>query len=126
MGGSIPPIVACADIGSISAGRFGFAISYSEGHSESGDDIRTFVEQLGRLMDGKHQIALGFECPLFVPLPRDPNKLTSARSGEGSRPWSAGAGCGALATGLTEVAWILRELKARADPVGPSAEYLAS
>jgi hypothetical protein len=56
-------------------------------------------------------VALGFECPLFVPLNLQPEALTTARSGEGSRPWSAGAGCGALATGLVQVAWILRKIR---------------
>lgn len=56
------------------------------------------------------KVALGFECPLFVPLVSDENQLTRGRPGEGSRAWSAGAGCGALATGLVQVAWVLREI----------------
>lgn len=59
-------------------------------------------------------MALGFECPLFVPVPRDPQKLTSARAGEGNRPWSAGAGAAVLATGLTEVVWLLRAIREQA------------
>lgn len=31
--------------------------------------------------------------------------------GEGSRAWSAGAGCGALATGIVQVTWLLREIQ---------------
>ena len=54
---------------------------------------------------------MGFECPLFVPLREDPSRLTAARRGDGSRAWSAGAGTGALATGLVEVSWILREVR---------------
>ena len=54
---------------------------------------------------------MGFECPLFVPLREDPDRLTAARAGEGSRSWSAGAGTGALATGLVEVSWILNEVR---------------
>ena len=38
-------------------------------------------------------------------------RLTAARRGDGSRAWSAGAGTGALATGLVEVCWILREVR---------------
>ena len=55
-------------------------------------------------------MALGFECPLFIPLPKDPLLLTSARNGEFAHPWSAGAGCAALATGLPECAWIFERL----------------
>jgi hypothetical protein len=57
-------------------------------------------------------VALGFESPLFVPLAADPQDVTSARPGEGNRPWSAGAGTGALAIGLVESAWILRQIAA--------------
>ena len=42
-----------------------------------------------------------------MPIPQDPARLTSARKNEGQRPWSAGAGSGALATGLTETVWLL-------------------
>jgi hypothetical protein len=38
--------------------------------------------------------------------------LTKARTGEGNRSWSAGAGCGALATGLVEVSWLLEKIRA--------------
>jgi hypothetical protein len=34
--------------------------------------------------------------------------LGKARDGEGNRPWPAGAGAGALATGLAQGAWMLR------------------
>ena len=43
----------------------------------------------------------------------DPTGLTSARSGEGDRAWSAGAGAAALATGLTETVWVLDQVKRR-------------
>lgn len=56
-------------------------------------------------------VPLGFECPLFVPISQHPERLTHARTGEGSRAWSAGAGCGALATGLAQVVWVLREVR---------------
>jgi hypothetical protein len=36
-----------------------------------------------------------------------------ARHGDGNRAWSAGAGSGALATGIVEVAWLLQELRRR-------------
>ncbi len=37
-------------------------------------------------------------------------RLGRARKGEGNRPWSAGAGAASLATGLTQGAWMLRQL----------------
>lgn len=56
-------------------------------------------------------MAMGFECPLHVPLAAEPEDLTRARHGDGNRPWSAGAGCGALTTGLVQTVWILREIR---------------
>jgi hypothetical protein len=61
-------------------------------------------------------VALGFECPLFVPLATSHSDLTRARPGEclpghGSRPWSAGAGPSALAVGLVQVTWVLRQIR---------------
>ncbi|RCK70158.1 hypothetical protein DT076_05620 [Desertihabitans brevis] len=61
-------------------------------------------------------VALGFEAPIVVPVsPVDTSEgwrtLGRARQGETgggqSRPWSAGAGSGALTTGLVQLAWML-------------------
>jgi hypothetical protein len=49
---------------------------------------------------------------LFVPVPNPDIALGAGRSGEGNRPWSAGAGSGALATGLVQTAWVLAAIKA--------------
>lgn len=75
-------------------------------------------------------MALGFEAPLMVPV--SPvgvdgwTTLGQARQGETvdggrSRPWSAGAGSGALATGLAQLAWVLG---ARCSMAGQSVEEL--
>lgn len=69
-------------------------------------------------------VALGFEAPLMVPV--SPIgiadgwlTLGQARQGEAadgrSRPWSAGAGSGALATGIVQLAWVLERIGS-ADP----------
>lgn len=55
-------------------------------------------------------VALAFESPLSVPVPLDWHDLGRARDGEGRRPWSAGAGAGALATGLVQAAWTCRHI----------------
>ena len=39
--------------------------------------------------------------------------LGAGRAGEGNRPWSAGAGTGALATGLVQAAWVLAAIRTR-------------
>ena len=106
-------VVWCADIGSISKNRFGWCRG-TTGENNSfvtGSSIQDFAEGIVRDLSKEHKIALGFECPLFVPITDNPKKLTSSRPGEGDRAWSAGAGCGALATGLTETVWILNKVR---------------
>lgn len=107
--------VFCADIGSIAKNKFGWAgISIpNEEPSVTGSDINKFVEVISSALVSDRRASVGFECPLFVPIPKDPKHLTSARNGEGNRAWFAGAGCGALAIGLTETTWILQEIKTR-------------
>ncbi len=99
--------IACADIGSVSQGNFAWAASDgAEGKLPS-----ELVAHVARLLSSGESVALGFECPLFVPVPEYEGDLGEGRIGEGSRPWSAGAGAGALATGLAQVAWVLARTK---------------
>lgn len=105
--------MVCADIGSVKKGRFGWArvqLPRVEPPYQA-SSIRELVESLAHDLVEGVPVALGLECPLFVPIPADPTALTSARRGEGNRPWSAGAGAAALATGLTETVWILQEVR---------------
>jgi hypothetical protein len=104
--------VFCADIGSVKAGNFGWAASDANGQElESGSDIRDLAQQIVTHLDSERPACVGFECPLFVPLREEPRRLTEGRTGDGSRAWSATAGTGALARGLVEVCWILREVR---------------
>ncbi len=105
-------VVYCADVGSVARGHFAWAQASARSRKPStSSNIRHLVEAVAADLRRGLAVALGFECPLFVPLPEDPAKLTSARPGEGSRPWSAAAGAGALAIGLPEVCWVLQELR---------------
>lgn len=104
-------IVYCADIGSVASKRFGWCRFPVLTDGGDGSDMLALAESVvADLLVGR-PVALGFECPLFVPLASEPVALTSARSGEGNRPWSAGAGCGALTTGLVQMTWLLRRIK---------------
>lgn len=58
-------------------------------------------------------VSLGFEAPLFVPLPDQPSYLNRQRVGERGRPWCAGAGTGALAMGAQQASWLLRAIAGR-------------
>lgn len=112
----MPLIVYCADIGSVSRGNFGWArLAADEPRATctTGSDIEKFADLVAVDLNAGSHVAVGFECPLFVPVPEAPNGLTSARPGEGNRAWSAGAGAGSLATGLTETVWILDRVKKR-------------
>ena len=107
-------IIYCADIGSVPNGRFGWARSEPgeepiERH-RGGSEIVDLVDAVADDLAARQAVALGFECPLFVPVPEHALRLGAARPGDGNRAWSAGAGAGALTTGLVQVAWILREL----------------
>lgn len=100
-------LTACADIGSVAGGNFGWWTS----DGTSGREPSTLAASISAELNRNRMVALGFECPLFVPLAEDESQLTRARPGEGGRAWSAGAGCGALATGLVQVAWVLRAIQ---------------
>jgi len=109
--------IFCADIGSIQKGNFGWASCDPECNSLcSGTSIEDFAQQIVDELRQGRSVALGFECPLFVPFRESPVELTRARVGEGSRPWSAAGGAGSLATGLTETVWVLSQIHASISP----------
>lgn len=115
------PRVVAVDVGSV---RTNFAWAgidlpgrrpVGEGGSHPEGAARAVLEAL----DSGVPVALGFEAPLMVPVsPVGPDDgwrtLGRARQGETvdgrSRPWSAGAGSGALATGLVQLAWVLERV----------------
>ena len=103
--------IFCADIGSVKAGRFGWYGVGPDGSPVPGSRIEELASAVAEKITSGAKVALGFECPLYVPLRDDPMLLTKARTGEGNRSWSAGAGCGALATGLVEVTWLLEQIR---------------
>jgi hypothetical protein len=106
-------IVWAVDIGSVKKDRFGWCRKEDQAPN-SGHDIQELVLGVVADLDQGKRVALGFECPLFVPITADPKFLTSARVGEGSRSWSASAGTCALATGLTETVWVLERIQRNA------------
>lgn len=98
------------------------AISPSQ--SEVGQDIEQFVENIATDLSDGLKVALGFECPLFVPVTDDPKSLSRACQGEKNRPWSAGAGSSSLATGLTICAWVFDRLpKLTQTPIRPTFDW---
>lgn len=117
--------VACADVGSEANGNFGWAVLDLPGRAEEvpeSGSMRAFADGIVERLRSNRSVALGFECPLFVPLRAEPAELMRARAGEKNRPWSAGAGCGSLTTGLVQVAWVLDRIR-RAIPTEPSVTF---
>ena len=114
-------VVYAVDVGSIAQGNFAWArVARSTDAPEdtSGDDIRDLVEAVSADLRQGRRVALGFECPVFIPVRDVPARLTAKRLGEGNRPWSAGAGTGALATGLAQSVYVLRKLREAAEETG--------
>jgi alkylated DNA nucleotide flippase Atl1 len=119
----VDPVIYAADIGSIVSGNFGWArLDPRQGSAQversNGIEIAELVDEVAQdLQHRRRGVALGFECPLFVPVPEDPFLLAAARPGEGNRPFSGGPGTAALVTGLVQTAWILRSLRQRCPQV---------
>ena len=110
------PFVYCADIGSIRADRFGWYGGRGGGADKRGKRIEDLVQAVVEDLNTEQSVALGFECPLWIPKASRPLDLTKARNGEGNRPWSAGAGTSALVTGAAEVLWVLAHIRKQVDP----------
>ena len=108
--------IFCADIGSEAKGRFGWATTRDL--SVEGTSLQTLAEAIAGSLNNGRPVAPGFECPLFVPIARDPVDLT--RAGWRGRAWSAGAGAGALATGLAQAVWLLRAVRAQVHVSAPA------
>ncbi|MDE2805351.1 MAG: hypothetical protein OXN18_09435 [Gemmatimonadota bacterium] len=110
-------MICCADIGSVVNDRFGWAAHSGDPDREewSGKDIREFAQFVADRLAVKRKVALGFECPLWIPIADEPSSLTRARSGEGNRAWSAAAGAASLTTGLAQVVWILDRIRQRSN-----------
>jgi hypothetical protein len=109
--------VVAVDVGSVRPpSKFAWAAFDAAGRDlvNSGTDPESAVPAVvpGLLVGA--QAALLLEAPMSVPVPGDQpdawHGLGKARRGERNRSWSAGAGAGALATGLAQGAWMLRQI----------------
>lgn len=116
--------VVAVDVGSVARGNFGwFAADIELGGATPGSRYwqagqgttpSGAVDAVCVALADARQVALGLECPLFVPVPSNEQLLGTARSGEGRYPWSAGPGSNALVTGLSQLPWMLARVRDRA------------
>lgn len=115
------PRVVAVDVGSVRTNFAWAGLDLPGRHpvGEGGTHPEGAALAVLEAIDAGRPVALGFEAPLMVPVsPVSPvegwRTLGQARQGETvdgrSRPWSAGAGSGALATGLVQMAWILERV----------------
>jgi hypothetical protein len=102
--------VACLDVGSVKRKSVGWAVLGST--RSHGSDLKVFVDTIVSEARLLRPIALGFECPLYVPRRSEPIQLTGKRLGEIGVNWCGGPGAAVLATGLVEVRWVLDRLVA--------------
>lgn len=90
----------------------------------TGRNIGELADGIAEDLSDGLRVAVGFECPLFVPVADNPQRLSCAREGEGSRPWSAGAGPAVLAAGLTQCVWVFARVGQKAQiPVRPTFDW---
>ncbi len=107
-------IYAC-DIGSTrpTPSRFGWARVTPDKPNEviGSSDIDKLVECLKRDLGDGRSIALGFEAPLFIPVPELASDLSKGRDGDGNRSFAAPAGLTVAMLAVHQAAWILREIR---------------
>lgn len=116
------PVVYCADVGLVSKGRFGWSRSPKPTTirvpGRDTGDIESLASSIAEDLAEGLTVALGFECPLFIPVRNAPAEMRKARRGEGNRPWSAAARLGSLAVGLSQTVWLLRAVQKRLEGTG--------
>lgn len=116
-------VVWVADVGSIKQKRFGWCRGIDQDDRKRGTDIEKFADGIVDDLNNEKKVAIGFECPLFIPITDKSEDLTKRREGENNRPWSAAAGCGSLATGLAECVWIFERIKKSKVDVKPTFSW---
>ncbi|MBO9475925.1 hypothetical protein J7382_00125 [Shimia sp. R11_0] len=100
-------VVGVVDVGAPK--KIGWAIKF-RGQNETGQNLDDFIDRYRELVT-HHPGALGFEAPLFVPVNRKLSNITSQRSGEAGRPWSAGAGATVTTIGLAVMSHVFEGLR---------------
>jgi hypothetical protein len=105
-------VYAC-DVGSTKSSNFGLARVAPDRPSEvvGSCSIDELLTSLKTDLCAGMSVALGFEAPLFIPVPEASGDLSRARAGEADRAFSVPAGLTVTALGMHQAAWILRALR---------------
>jgi hypothetical protein len=105
--------VFCADIGSIARDSFAWARripgSADEELLQRPESIESLAASVVQVLRDGEPVALGFEAPLFIPVPENPDRLGKARPCDAPSPsWSSSVGASVLATAMVQIPWTLR------------------
>jgi len=109
-------IIYACDIGttrytSKSEPSFAWArLNPEDGVIEASSHIDKLVEYMKLDIGQGISIALGFEAPLFIPVPKDWKNLSKGREGDGNRSFASPVGLTVCALGVHQSAWILKSL----------------
>jgi hypothetical protein len=108
-------MIYAVDIGSTLAGRNGPAFAWAKvpdtgGQPVASTDPEALAESIADDLLSEESVALGFEAPLFIPVPHDVERLSRGRQGDGNRSWAAPAGGYVATLALHQAAWLLRRL----------------
>lgn len=114
--------IGVIDVGSPKGGKLGWAILAPNTDPVLGKDLDVFIDAMTAL-GANWPLAIGFEAPLFIPTPAEALKVLSGRKGEGSRPWSAGAGAAVTTAALAVVTYTLAGLRRGLSQAMPSTDF---
>lgn len=110
-------VIYAIDIGSTRSHRTrGVSFAWARIYADKPDDVVVcqYIERLTTAIRSDIQtgfsVSLGFEAPLFIPVPSAATDLSRARCGEGNRSWSAPAGLAVASLAVHQVAWLLKNL----------------
>jgi hypothetical protein len=98
-------------VGSIARESFGWARRIPGSDSEElhqPESIESLAASVVHVLRAGEPVALGFEAPLFIPVPENPDRLGKARPCDApSSSWSSSVGASVLATAMVQVPWTL-------------------
>jgi len=77
---------------------------------QGSSNIQQLVERLQLDIGEGYSVSLGFESPLFIPIPDNSRDLSKGREGDGNRSFASPVGLSVCALGIHQSAWILKRL----------------
>lgn len=110
-------LIAAADVGSVDKDRFAWFATDAAGNRRGAElnahDPVDLAQCIKAALVAGESVALGFECPLALPVPVGAADLGRQRLNEGRHTWSSGGGAAALASGTVQLSWVLRAVGPR-------------